>query len=56
MPASFRDLGTQIVLGIPLLTILAVFVLVVTAWYLRNLRSGRCGVHRKTAGFRSLER
>lgn len=41
MPASFRDLGTQIVLGIPLLTILAVFVLVVTAWYLRNLRSGR---------------
>lgn len=41
MPASFRGLGTQIVLGIPLLTILAVFVLVVTAWYLRNLRSGR---------------
>lgn len=41
MPASFRGLGTQIVLGIPLLTVLAVFVLVVTAWYLRNLRSGR---------------
>lgn len=41
LPASFRGLGTQILLGVPLLTILAVFVLVVTAWYLRNLRSGR---------------
>ncbi|CAL8973543.1 Autoinducer 2 import system permease protein LsrC [Tessaracoccus sp. O5.2] len=41
MPASFRGLGTQDVLGIPLLTLLAVIVLVFTAWYLRNLRSGR---------------
>ena len=41
MPVSFRGLGTQDVLGIPLLTLLAVIVLVFTAWYLRNLRSGR---------------
>ena len=41
MPADFRSLGTGDVLGIPLLTILAVIVLVVAAWYLRNLRSGR---------------
>ncbi|HBS73711.1 MAG: ATPase [Microbacterium sp.] len=41
MPADFRGLGTGDVLGIPLLTILAVVVLIVAAWYLRNLRSGR---------------
>ncbi|BDZ65521.1 ABC transporter permease [Agromyces mangrovi Wang et al. 2018] len=41
LPASFRDLGTGELLGIPLLTIFAVIVLVVAAWYLRNLRSGR---------------
>lgn len=41
LPADFRGLGTGQVLGIPLLTILAVVVLVVAAWYLRNLRSGR---------------
>ncbi|GAA1469282.1 ABC transporter permease [Microbacterium thalassium] len=41
MPASFRALGTGDFLGIPLLTILAVVVLVIAAWYLRNLRSGR---------------
>ncbi len=41
MPAAFRALGTGRLLGIPILTILAVVVLVVAAWYLRNLRSGR---------------
>ncbi len=41
MPAAFRALGTGRLLGIPVLTILAVVVLVVAAWYLRNLRSGR---------------
>jgi len=41
LPADFRGLGTDQVLGIPLLTILAVVVLIGAAWYLRNLRSGR---------------
>lgn len=41
LPPDFRALGTDRVLGIPILTIIAVVVLVVAAWYLRNLRSGR---------------
>jgi len=41
LPADFRGLGTGQVLGIPILTLLAVVVLVGAAWYLRNLRSGR---------------
>jgi rhamnose transport system permease protein len=41
MPAAFRALGTGRLLGIPILTILALVVLVVAAWYLRNLRGGR---------------
>lgn len=41
LPADFRGLGTGQLLGIPLLTILAVVVLIAAAWYLRNLRSGR---------------
>ncbi len=41
MPASFRELGTQEILRIPVLTIIAVVVLVIAAWYLKNLRSGR---------------
>jgi rhamnose transport system permease protein len=41
LPAEFRELGTGQVLGIPILTIIAVVVLIVAAWYLRNLRSGR---------------
>jgi rhamnose transport system permease protein len=41
MPAAFRELGTGKILGIPVLTILAVVVLVYAAWHLRNLRSGR---------------
>jgi rhamnose transport system permease protein len=41
LPLDFRDLGTGQLLGIPILTIIAAVVLVVAAWYLRNLRSGR---------------
>jgi rhamnose transport system permease protein len=41
LPADFRGLGTGQLLGIPILTIIAVVVLIVAAWYLRNLRSGR---------------
>ncbi len=41
MPAAFRALGTGRLLGVPILTILALVVLVAAAWYLRNLRGGR---------------
>ncbi|WP_116951865.1 ABC transporter permease [Jiangella endophytica] len=41
MPSGFRALGTDQVLGIPILTIIALVVLVAAGWYLRNLRSGR---------------
>jgi rhamnose transport system permease protein len=41
LPADFRGLGTGQLIGIPILTIIAAIVLVVAAWYLRNLRGGR---------------
>lgn len=41
MPASFLALGTQSILFIPVLTIIALVVLVAAAWYLRNQRGGR---------------
>lgn len=41
MPASFLALGTQSILYIPVLTIIAVGVLIAAAWYLRNQRGGR---------------
>ena len=41
LPADFRGLGTGQILFIPILTIIAVVVLVIAAWVLRNLRSGR---------------
>lgn len=41
LPSAFRGLGTGQLLFIPILTIIAVVVLVVAAWVLRNLRSGR---------------
>ena len=41
LPKDFRALGTDRILGIPILTIIAAVVLVAAAWYLRNLRSGR---------------
>ncbi len=41
MPDSFLNLGTQQILTIPVLTILAVAILVVVAWYMDNTRGGR---------------
>ena len=41
MPTAFLALGTGSLLFIPILTIIAVVVLVVAAWYLRNTRGGR---------------
>ena len=41
LPKDFRALGTDRILGFPILTIIAVVVLIAAAWYLRNLRSGR---------------
>ena len=41
LPKDFRALGTDRILGIPILTIIAALVLIAAAWYLRNLRSGR---------------
>lgn len=41
MPKDFLALGTQQILYIPVLTLIAVVVLVAAGWYLRNLRGGR---------------
>ncbi|GGM40225.1 ABC transporter permease [Microbacterium saperdae] len=41
MPKDFLGLGTQQILFIPVLSIIAVIVLAVAAWYLRNTRGGR---------------
>ena len=41
MPKAFLGLGTQQIVYIPVLTIIAVIVLVAAGWYLRNLRGGR---------------
>lgn len=41
MPASFKDLGTESILGIPILTIVAVVVLGIVGYYLRTARGGR---------------
>ncbi|MCR2800142.1 ABC transporter permease [Microbacterium sp. zg-Y818] len=41
LPRDFRGLGTQQLLGIPVLTAIAVAVLIAAAWYLRNTRGGR---------------
>ncbi|SDE04701.1 ABC transporter permease [Nocardioides lianchengensis] len=41
MPAAFKDLGTESILGIPILTIVAVVVLVIVGYYLRTARGGR---------------
>jgi rhamnose transport system permease protein len=41
LPAAFRGLGTGQILFIPILTIIAAVVLIASAWWLRNLRSGR---------------
>src|SRR5690625_2260678 len=41
MPRDFLHLGTGKLLGIPLLTSTALFVLLVAAWYMHNTRAGR---------------
>ena len=41
MPREFLGLGTAKVLTIPVLTIIAVVVLVAVAWWMRNTRQGR---------------
>ncbi|MFK4759831.1 ABC transporter permease [Microbacterium sp. ZW T5_45] len=41
MPKEFLGLGTQQVLYIPVLAIVAVLVLAAAAWYVRNTRGGR---------------
>ena len=41
MPRDFLALGTQQILFIPVLSIIAVIVLALAAWYLRNTRGGR---------------
>ncbi|MPV50905.1 MULTISPECIES: ABC transporter permease [unclassified Pseudactinotalea] len=41
LPEPFLHLGTGRVLTIPILTIIAVAVLVVAAWYMKNTRAGR---------------
>jgi len=41
MPKDFLALGTKTILYIPVLTIIAVVVLIAAGWYLRNQRPGR---------------
>jgi rhamnose transport system permease protein len=41
LPAAFLALGTKTILTIPVLTIIAAAVLVIGAWYMKNLRGGR---------------
>lgn len=41
MPREFLGLGTAQVFSIPVLTIIAVLVLIVVAWWMRNTRAGR---------------
>ena len=41
LPPAFLALGTKTIITIPVLTIIALVVLVVGAWYMKNLRGGR---------------
>ena len=41
MPRAFLSLGTRTILGIPVLTLIALLVLIAFAWYLKNRRGGR---------------
>jgi rhamnose transport system permease protein len=41
MPAAFLRMGTQTIVGAPILTLFAVVVLIVAGFYLRSYRSGR---------------
>ncbi|MET0725844.1 MAG: ABC transporter permease [Leifsonia sp.] len=40
-PKGFLALGTDAILTIPILTIIALVVLIVAAWYMKNIRGGR---------------
>ena len=41
IPRGLQSVGNNSILGIPILTIIAMAVLLVAAWYMRNMRSGR---------------
>ena len=41
MPDEFLNLGTQQILSIPVLTIIALVILLLVAWYMANTRGGR---------------
>jgi rhamnose transport system permease protein len=41
IPRGLQSIGNNSILGIPILTIIAMVVLLVAAWYMRNMRSGR---------------
>jgi rhamnose transport system permease protein len=41
LPAAFTDLGTSSLFTIPWLSILALIVVGIAAWYLKNIRAGR---------------
>jgi rhamnose transport system permease protein len=41
MPDEFLNLGTQQIASIPVLTIIALVILIVVAWYMANTRGGR---------------
>ena len=41
LPRAFLRLGTQTLVGIPVLTLIAAVVLVAGAWYMKNIRAGR---------------
>lgn len=41
LPNSFLDIGTNSVVGIPYLFVIALVVVLVAGWYMRNRRSGR---------------
>jgi rhamnose transport system permease protein len=41
IPQGLQAVGNNSILGIPILTIIALVILLVAAWYMRNMRSGR---------------
>lgn len=41
LPNSFLDIGTNSIVGIPYLFIIAIVIVLVAGWYMRNRRSGR---------------
>ena len=41
IPQGLQAIGNNSILGIPILTIIAMVILLLAAWYMRNMRSGR---------------